>query len=239
MTFDTFKTEMNGRFAEAVTHLNFITSLEPKEHYMEHSLEVKMFRGFFYVHLYAVLERTINDLVKTLISEIKQHKAQNCPLVYSLNALSQANSWKSLRDSRHSEIHNKAVSILYNIDSNNVFELEASHLLKNLSNVWAETIIDLLKLFGISNFSLKPIDQALINEIVEKRNEIAHGRESPVNIGERFRCAELRTKLSNLQFFCNKLLSHIELYCQEHLFIRECNRNIYNKSTLINTLSIL
>lgn len=227
MSFNNFKTNLNGRFAELVTHLNYINSLEPREPHTESSLEVKILRGFYYVHLYAVLEKTINDLVSVLINEIKKHRPMNCHLIHSLNVITQANNWQSLRDSKHSELHLKAVRILSRIESSDFLDLEPTHIQKNLQNIWTNTILEILELFSINDFIISSFDNTLINEITEKRNAVAHGRESPVIVGERFRSDALRRKLTALQLFCNNLVNHIEMYCDGFKFIRDHQRNLY------------
>lgn len=63
-----------------------------------------------------------------------------------------------------------------------------------------------------------------MNELVDKRNAIAHGRDSAASIGEKYRCDELRKRLRDCQALTFDLIARLEAYFDDQEFIRPDNK---------------
>jgi hypothetical protein len=154
-----------------------------------------MLRGLFFVHLYAVFEYSVTDAVQGLLQQISQRKvpyAQLEQLFYTvaldgrfaaIAGVGPDKKWKARKD------------LLRLQRSSEVCEINDTALNRDLQNIWYETLENLFECFCIAPPILPdPRFKGYIDEVVSKRNAVAHGRESPLVVG-RMRSTDLRTRL--------------------------------------------
>jgi hypothetical protein len=210
-----------------LAYLNFITSLEPQVPAASIPLEVKILRGLFYVHLYAALEKTTNDLFQHVLLLIESNVPKNKHLILPFNVISMHRHWTSLRDVGHDKSFVKASNLFCRIDNDDIADISETIFSNKLQNVWVDTLIEVLSSFGIYDFSVTPINKTAIDEVVDKRNAVAHGRESASEIGERFRSDLLRERLATVENVCSSLIDHMESFFEEKRFIKPADRPTY------------
>lgn len=211
MPFTKVKENTRKRFNEVRTFLNYISSVEPSNPAVDIPLEVKVMKGLFYVHLYSALERSINDLIESTIILISSKQVKNNHFSPALLSIALVDNIKSLKDSSHSVLINKSVDIFTAADSTSVVKLSESLFYKNLQSVNTSSIEDAFKSFGIKDLKLDPREKATVNEVVDKRNAVAHGRDSASSVGERFRVDVLRDKMGLVSEVTLKLIDLIEV----------------------------
>jgi len=87
------------------------------------------------------------------------------------------------------------------------FPNDGSHYRPNqLETIWT--------ILGISKpIVSEPRHRGRINELVEHRNAIAHGRESADKIGRRFSTADIQDRIDDVQQICLYVLQTIEDHC--------------------------
>ena len=74
--------------------------------------------------------------------------------------------------------------------------------------------------FGISSFVVEPRVRTTIDELVENRNKVAHGRESALVVGERHRSKILRDKFSIVTSLIDSVIAHLEAFYNTRAFLR-------------------
>ncbi|WP_152981642.1 MAE_28990/MAE_18760 family HEPN-like nuclease [Hymenobacter sp. AT01-02] len=228
MSFTNVRTKARGRFSEALTYLNYIASLEPNNTMDLTSIEVKIMRGLFQVHLYAALEKTVNELIENTLSYISSNNIKSLHYANTFRSISHINKLKALRDCKYENFLSKSAEVFSEMESESTLTISETIFSSNLQNVWTKTILEVINVFGIKNFTIDPITRTIIDELVERRNAVAHGRESASVVGERFRTDVLRGRHASIVQFSNQLIDVFELYYNKKLFLKPYAKKHYS-----------
>ncbi len=227
MSFAAVKTTTSSRFNEVQIFLNFITSEEPNNPTEVTPADVKIMRGLFYVHLYAAIENSINELVEKSLLLINSKQVKNNHYTLIFNTISVIDKLQSLKDCGHKNFTNRSVALMHEIGSRNIRGLNETAFSNQLQNIWMSTVMEVYSAFGISNPNFEPRVRATIDEIVDKRNAVAHGRESAQSIGERHRADVLRQKLSTAQNFITQVIDDFESFYDEKRYLKAVMKKYY------------
>jgi len=227
MSFQTVKNNTSSRFNEVQVFLNYITSQEPNAPLVPTPLEVKIMRGLFYVHLYSSLEKSFNELVQHTLALINSKNVKNIHYTLSFNTISVIDKLKSLKDCSHKKFISKSIDIFEEVGTRNSRNINETMFSTYLQNVWVETILEIQGAFGMPIMSIAPRTRYTINEIVDKRNAVAHGRDSAAVIGERYRCSDLRIKLDITQDFIIGIIDEFENYYVDKKYLKPVMKKHY------------
>ena len=121
----------------------------------------------------------------------------------------------------------KSIDIFKSVDTLEVISINNTLLSGSLQNVWFETIQSTLLSFDIQPLNVDRRIELTVDEVVDKRNAVSHGRMTPVEVGERFRCHQLREKTSHIQLVNDMFLDNFENYLVNRAFIKAEYRSIY------------
>lgn len=218
MTFSAARRIATERLNEVLLYLNHVTSMEPPVG-SPAPQEVKIMRGLFYVQLYGALEKATTDSLQQLLTKIGELQPKNCHVILPFNVISMSRKWKSLKASGYKDALSRVREFFLAVQESKYHGIEESIFADIVQNIWAKTIDDIVLALGITGFSLSVSDRALLDELVDKRNAIAHGRESPSKIGERDRCDDLRRRLNQVQTIIFILIDRIESYFEAREFV--------------------
>ena len=219
MTFATARSVTTERFNESLIYLNYISSIEPKPGEPV-GQDIKVMKGLFFVHLYGALEKSTTHSVQTLLINIKSVQPKNEDVILPFNVISMARKWKSIKDSGYKCVFTQMKDFFEALESNNFHGIDETLFSTLLQNVWSNTIDEIMGAFGISGFTLTISNRALIDELVDKRNAVAHGRESAASVGERYRCDELRKRLNEIQALTDSFIDRLEMYFVQREFVQ-------------------
>jgi alpha-galactosidase len=209
MPFSIVRSSSRERFSEVLINLAYIESIEPER---ESPAEVKILRGLFYVHLYAALEKAVNETIEQVILLIKSDAVQNKHFSTPFNVISLDAKMQSFKQCGYKDYFKKSSEVFNSIDSVQCFEISNTIFSQNLQNVWYKTMLEIIASFGANEIQITPRVRLTIDEIVEKRNAVAHGRETPLVVGERHRCSVLRIKTQEIQLIVEQFISTFEDY---------------------------
>lgn len=228
MSFDSTRALATERLNEALVYLNHIQTLEPPPPEPS-SLELKIMKGLFIVHLYGALEKITTEALQLLLRKICSIQPKNCDVALPFNVISMSKKWKSVKDNGYRDVFPRMTEFFLSIESQNFHGIEETLFADRLQNIWAKTLEDVLGALGISKgeFSLTASEIALVDELVDKRNAVAHGRESAASIGEKYQCKDLRTKHADVLELINNFIDQLDLYFQNRRFIQPALRAHY------------
>lgn len=212
MSYTGLKERNRKRFNEVNTLLNYIQSIEPSDVNEDVPIEVKVIKGLFYVHLYAAFEKSVNDLVETSILLISSNRIPNKHFQPFVLSIILSDKVESLRQVSHKKKYKNATDLFLEAASNEITTLNESVFSSPLQNVWTKTLRDVFSAFGLKELKLLRSEVVTIDEIVDKRNAVAHGRDSASLVGERMKADELRKKMVNIQTVTDKLTDLLELH---------------------------
>lgn len=227
MSFTSVKNQNSSRFNEVQLLLNYITSLEPTLPTDPTPSEVKILRGLFYVHLYAALEKSMNDVVQKTILLINSKNIKNRHYTLAFNSISVFDKIQSLKESGYKKVIERTIQLFAEVGSANVRNLNETTFSKRLQNVWIDTIEEVMLAFGMPPLVLTARERATIDEIVDKRNAVAHGGESASYVGERHRAAVLRVKLQIAQDFMINVIDRFEEFYDNKKFLKPVMKKHY------------
>lgn len=217
MTFDIVRANSRERFSEVQINLNYIESIEPAG---EATPEVKVLRGLYYVHLYSALEKALNETIEQAILLIKSKNIKNLHFATPFNVISLNSKMQSFKQCGYKDYFDKSSEVFESINSEEVFDISNTIFSQNLQNVWFKTIQNTIRSFGAAPIQVEPRVKLTIDEVVDKRNAVAHGRETPTVIGERHRANVLRTKTQEIQLVIEQVISTFEDYIANYEFLK-------------------
>ncbi|WP_406873230.1 MAE_28990/MAE_18760 family HEPN-like nuclease [Aminobacter sp. P9b] len=219
MSFEAAASETRERLAEALSLLNHLASTAPKDLAAANDVE-KAMRGLWLVSIYGAFERSINATVEQAIHEITSHQSPslNCkPPIHSIFYYSQV---QSLKDCGYSSVFDKASEIMVKVLSNEPIAQTENPLANMLQNVGANTLELVIKFFGAPVLEIGKANAGRLNALRERRNAVAHGRESAAQVGERYRVEELRKLYEVVDYELARFQLHMKEFCEKKMYIR-------------------
>lgn len=228
MSFDNVRNITSSMFNEAQVFLNFITSQEPEGPMDPTPSEVKIMRGLFYVHTYSAIEKAINELVQRTLLLINSNQVKNNHFTLAFNTISVIDKLQSIRNCSSRNFTNNSISLFQEVGSKSVRQINETVFSYQLQNVWVSTIEEVFGAFGMEIPEIGPREKATINEIVDKRNAVAHGRESASFVGERHRANILREKLQIAHNFTIMMIDEFEDYYENKKFLKPIMKKYYS-----------
>lgn len=227
--FSSERQNATNRLTEVRQLLETIKSLESTELLRPDSTEVLILRGLFYVHLYATFEHSVTEAVERLRCVFNELKIKTIHLEPVFLSVSLDAHFNSFRDPGVKNSWTKRIDFLRMQSSINEAVLSDSVFSSSLQNVWKK---DLQQIFAclfinepiVPNSSCTPY----IDEIVGKRNRVAHGRDSPVTVGYGTRSNELHLRLDAISQIITHLIQCFERHLTELNFVREEQRVNYS-----------
>lgn len=227
MNFAVVRNETRDRYNEVLILLNHISSLEPSVPTDLPSAEVKILRGLAFVHIYAAFEKSINELVQKTLIGVSALNVQNNHCILPFSAISANNRLRSFKDCSYRSFYPKASELFDAITSKDTVIIQETIFSNDLQNVWYKTIVEVRKTFGMKPLILNPRVRATVDEVVDKRNAIAHGRETTIVVGSNFDSTQIRDKLTIVQEFNDLLIDEFESYLINRRFIKSAVRKKY------------
>lgn len=227
MPFSTVKSISRSRFSEARVLLELIESLEPVTPAEATSVQVKILRGLYYVHLYAALEKTVNESVEQTLLLISREGIANGHYKTPFNVISLHNKMQGFKDAGYKSFFKKSIDVFSAVDSEYASNINNTLFSTNLQNVWYKTLDEVLRCFGIPGFQIDPRYRIIIDDIVDKRNAVAHGRESTIEIGERHRSDVLRKRMQDIIIVSDLFIDCLETYIINKEYIKPAHRRAY------------
>jgi hypothetical protein len=176
---------VDARFAELHKLLTHIKHLEISAIRDRDSVSgeiATILRGLFFVQLYGAFEYAVSLSVQVLLQEITRVAVPYCGFERLFHAVALDAQFKSISDSGSKWPKRKL--LLERQSSNDICALNDTIFQDQLQNIWYETLSDLFEYLCIPS---KPVPEdrmrGYIDEIVEYRNSIAHGRQSTLEVG--------------------------------------------------------
>lgn len=179
------------RFIEVQEFLTFIRFNESRGPEAADSSAVVMARGLFYVHLYGVFEFSVNRVVLSAIQDINQAQLPHRKIAHSLGVLALDGAFDSVSKVGRDTQWNKRLAIIKLRLSDTIAQIHDGCV--DLQNIWLRTLHEIFEVFGIDRPVMYDMTKSgYVKELVDTRNAVAHGRESPLARGRAKRSDELQ-----------------------------------------------
>jgi hypothetical protein len=203
--FPALRNEIDTRFSAVEAHLKVAP---PGSADMARTM-----RGLAFVQIYGPYEYAVRNLTDAAVSHITAsgHRFRN--LRPSLLALFLDAEIKSLRDVGEEKEWDRRLVLFERAFSNSPLSTVAVR--PHDGSHFRHTQLQMLfRSLGINRaITLRKRHLFLIDEVVAKRNSIAHGDEAPKDVGSRFSKQEMLHKTKIMRGICLRLVSIVGEYC--------------------------
>jgi hypothetical protein len=189
--------------------------------------DTKLLRGLFFVHLYAALEYSVNGAVQETLRSIASKNAKSADVEARFHSVTLHHLFQSYLDSKGRRMR-KRLDILDAQSSTNICVINDSLFADQLKNIWADTLSDVCDCLCLDLACIKErATRTYIDEVVDRRNAVAHGRESPVEAGSRMNAGELEHRLVAVMNVAEQLTDSLEAHVDQFGFVRATVRAQY------------
>ncbi|NWB51928.1 HEPN domain-containing protein [Pseudomonas sp. F8002] len=184
------------RFREVRLFLSFIKTQESMDIPPVDSLEVKMLRGLYYVQLYGALEQSLNDAAEAFLEALTEFEFCNNDFVLAILPTVMNSHFKSLSEVQGQKRWGKRVDFISSISNGDASKIENTVFAPLFQSSEMDVIANVMSYIGIPSAVLRESeDRFYVDEVVQKRHQVAHGRISPVIVGARGRSDDLELRL--------------------------------------------
>ena len=225
--FAPLRTEVAARLVEVRQLLDVVRQLESTPPIPDPP-EARILRALFFVHLYAALEFTVSQGVQRLLQGVEKLKASSNHFEARFHSVVLDPNFNSLRNVGEEKRWSTRVKFFDQQLSSDVLPINPDIFYLYLQNVWVEKLETLFASLSIDQPVVPdPSYRLYVDELVDRRNGIAHGRFSAVGIGGAFRSAELNTRLSAISATCTHILDCFEQHHAGRAFLLANHRAAY------------
>lgn len=221
------RAEVSGRLAEVfqlVEHIRHLESVPP----VPDPPEAKILRGLFYVHLYAALEYAVNQGVQRFLQAVAALGVPPLHMQARFFSVALDPGFNSMRNVGEEKRWSARVKLI-DLQSSPVSQpINGDIFGLYLQNVWVEKLDVLFSCLNI-NQPVVPSStfRLYIDELVERRNGVAHGRISALGVGSAWRSPELLIRYNAISATCIHLLDCFERHHLDRGLILEAHRPAY------------
>jgi hypothetical protein len=171
-------------------------------------------KGFAFIELYGTYEYTVQTAVQATLSSLRSDPVTIRQLRRELFSLVLDPHWTAAANAGRARIWDTRLSLISQLDSvesvstlqETLFPLDGSHYRPSqLYTVW--------RVFGLST-TIVPAPRLLgrIDELVENRNAIAHGRITATEVGRRYSIGDVTARVDDTEAICNHIVDTLRLH---------------------------
>lgn len=230
--FSSARSASNLRIGEVRSTLDVIKTLEvPSGSTATDSDQVHILRGLYFVHLYSALEFAVNQCVQTTFREISAKKVPFAQLEKNFYILALDPRFASIRDCANDAKWSKRSELITQQFSTEQCVVSDTLLSNYLQNVWHDSLVTVFDCFSIKHPPTPdPRHKYYLDELVEKRNQVAHGRTSPLDVAKGMRSPELELRLNEVSKVIDHIFDCFEKYVSALQFIASAHHASFAKS---------
>jgi hypothetical protein len=204
------RVSIDARMLEVRSLISFIKTQESTATPPVDTDAVKIVRGLFYVHLYGAFEKTVNECVETYLRSIAALELEVLHVAPQLMPLALDAKFRSLHSVPGTSNWRKRIALIDSMVSAEVCAINDLVFAEQLQNVWPETIENIVEYLGIGGITFDEADVLACKEIVDKRNQVAHGRTSPLKIGASVKAIDLESRFESILSLLEEFIVFLE-----------------------------
>jgi hypothetical protein len=171
-------------------------------------------KGLSFVHMYSVYEYCVRGIVQSGIAAVNSHSIHHCDIRDELLSLALDSEIASVMEAKHGAHWRSRVALFRKCFSaspiaanDSVLPAPSEHFhYAHLKIIWAT--------FGLTAPILPyPRLIGFVDELVDKRNAVSHGRITAYDIGRAFTAADIDQRVVFTQDMCLYLVQEMETHC--------------------------
>ena len=172
-------------------------------------------RGLLFVQLYGIYEYAVHMSVQAALDTVRAESLSCSAIRKSLLALILDPKWKSAEDTGQAKVWGKRIELIYSMsDDKPIAEFNDTLFPRDGSHYRAAQLMTIWRVFGISLPILpSPWLTGRIDELVENRNAIAHGRETAREVGVRYTNDDMKMRISDTDTIAHYVIDTMKTHC--------------------------
>lgn len=219
---------VTARFQEVSNLLTEIAAIESPFPQVPDTDHVRALRGLFYVHLYGAFEYAMDQSFIRLALHINQQGVKRkhvMPPVFSVALDEQLTALQAIREP--DKKFRKRIETMACARDANPVAIRDSILSGSFQSATVAVIQMAFDVYGISEPVFYDITKlGYLTEVVERRHAVAHGRQSPVEVGVR-RTLELRLRYNALYSQAIYVMDTIDQFLNGKKYVLPRHRRSY------------
>lgn len=220
MPLTAVRNEAASRFAEARALLAEIKARETSEATAV-SAGLNVQKALFVIVLYAALELTVTSLVVRTSETITGEAVAHSDLSRGMLSLALDPQLKSVASSGRRSKWQRRSALFARTFSSDAAHIHDEAPLKELGNIWCSSLDQVFEAFDLAQPTLHdPRVREYIDEVVDRRNAVAHGREAAADVGSRYTAALLEVRLKEIERQKDYLIGRFEPVLRDRLYLR-------------------
>lgn len=220
MSFENAQIEIRERFSESNSLLAYLRANGPAP-LQPASENIKSLKGLWLVSIYSAVERSVNSVMEAALEVISNHNNKSIDCIPSIHSIFHFSGITSIRGCGRNKVFDKSISLFEATHSDAVMKVKDNPLVESLQNVDANTVSWILGLFGAPNISVPAPSIARVNALRERRNAVAHGRESASEVGERYTIQELENIYNASDEIITAFYLNLNDYCTNQHYLKK------------------
>lgn len=227
MSYESVISVINERFQQVRDFLSLIKQREDEEKPVTSS-DTKMLRGLFFVHLYSAFEFSINHSIQHTLQLVGQKNVKLNELEPRFHSISLNHFFQAYRMVKSENQWRKRIEIFDSLSADEICQINNTLFSEYLQNIWTNTLIDVCNCLCLPE-TIHPNgpERHYIDELVDKRNAVAHGRECAHDVGERLNASELEKRLKTIKDISDRFIAAQENLISGTEFIQPSVRSNY------------
>lgn len=176
----------------------------------------KTARGLAFVQIYAIHEYTVSTAARHAAVAVAAHAHPFITLRSSLLALFLNSELQSVRDSVRDQWESR-LALFERATSRQPAVFAGAPAVPAHDSHFRHAHVELiLKVFGINRaLTRRRRHLFLIDEVVQHRNEIAHGNFTAAEVGRNYSSADMRARIRQMKSVCLRLIQMLEEHCSD------------------------
>lgn len=171
-------------------------------------------KGLAFVHMYAVYEFVIIEGFKLTIDSINSRQHDVASLRQSLLAVYLNPELQSLQDCGRRDMWKKRVAIFDKANSSAAANVASSTIPHDGSHFRHSQLLLIFQILGINRIpAQRRLHLYRIDEVVDNRNKVAHGREPAEDVGRSYARSDVRHRIGQMKGVCIKWITTLDEYC--------------------------
>lgn len=230
MGFDTVSRLVTDRYGEVHSFLSHIAASERAVPATEPETQlVHLFRGLFFVHLYGAWEYSITRSLIELYSMINSCNVEHRHLEHMFGSIALDRMFKSIADVASSKQWERRFDLLGCQIGSDIARVDDNIFMFDVQFLKVQVIERIFTALGVTEAPVpNRTYRGLIDEVAERRSAVAHGRESPADVGRRFRSEELRRRYDALSSTSFYIIGLFENFLAGKSFVGSAHRHLYS-----------
>lgn len=181
-------------------------------------------RGLYFVYVYGVFEWLVTTVVQRTIEEMNGYNGAIDEYIFDVYPLIFSSEFDSIQNCGNKTKWDRRSAISKRLNENDIVSINDSIIPTDGRNIQVKQLESIARVFGKTG-DIFPADhiRGYIVCTVENRNHIAHGDESPSDVGSRTTKDDIKKNLANMQQLSEFFLEQYDQYAKDKEYLKKAH----------------